>query len=177
MDRSAIGEWTGPAHPGLISSERGRTASLSTVDALDIAAAAAAVGAGLVAGLFFTFSVVVMPALAPLPAEVGVATMRSVNRVIINPLFLVLFLGTGVLGVLAALAGPWPRVLGAALYLVGAFVVTGVRNVPWNTELDGLTPGTAEAAEYWPGYLRRWTAWNHVRTVASTGAAVAFVVG
>ncbi|GAA3042688.1 DUF1772 domain-containing protein [Actinokineospora globicatena] len=149
----------------------------TALGATDVVGVVAAVMAGMVAGLFFTFSVVVMRALAPLPAEVGVATMRSINRVIITPLFLVLFLGTGVLGVWLAIAGPWPRVLGAALYLLGVFVVTGVRNVPWNTELDALEPGTAEAAEYWPGYLRRWTAWNHVRTVASTGAAVAFVVG
>ncbi|SES47380.1 DUF1772 domain-containing protein [Actinokineospora terrae] len=152
-------------------------AALDLGGATDAVGVVAAVLAGMVAGLFFTFSVVVMPALAPLPAAVGVATMRSINRVIITPLFLVLLLGTGVLGVLLAITGPWPRVLGAALYLLGVFVVTGVRNVPWNTELDALEPGTAEAAEYWPGYLRRWTAWNHVRTVASTGAAVAFVVG
>ncbi|PPK66361.1 putative membrane protein [Actinokineospora auranticolor] len=145
-------------------------------DAVGVLSAAAAVSSGLVAGIFFAFSVFVMRALGAVPPESGVAAMRSINRVIITPLFIAVFLGAGALGVALAVLGPWPHAVAAALYVVGVFGVTGARNVPWNNELDALTPGTAEAAAYWAGYLRRWTAWNHVRTVASTGATVLYVI-
>nr|WP_051386210.1 anthrone oxygenase family protein [Actinokineospora inagensis] len=129
-------------------------------------------------GVFLSFSVAVMPGLGRVPAVQGVAVMRAINQVIVNPVFIPLFVGTGVVGVVAAaVGGSWVLWVGAGLYVVGVWGVTGVRNVPWNRELEALPPGTAEAAEYWVGYLRRWTAWNHVRTAASTGAAVAFVVG
>jgi uncharacterized membrane protein len=39
-----------------------------------------------------------------------------------------------------------------------------------------MTPGTAEAAEYWPAYIREWTFWNHVRTAASAAAALTYVL-
>ncbi|WP_245572583.1 DUF1772 domain-containing protein [Actinokineospora enzanensis] len=146
------------------------------MDALRVLTVAAAVGGGLMAGIFFAFSVFVMRALASLPAERGIAAMQALNRTILTPLFLLLFLGVGVLGAVLAVIGPPSCLVGGALYVLGVLVVTGARNVPWNNELDALAPNTAEAADYWAGYLRRWTAWNHVRTVASTGAAVAYVV-
>ncbi|SDD65655.1 protein of unknown function [Actinokineospora iranica] len=57
--------------------------------------------------------------------------------------------------------------------MLGVLLVTFARNVPWNNELDALAPESA--AEYWRGYLRRWTAWNHMRTLAATAASAAFV--
>jgi uncharacterized membrane protein len=124
-----------------------------------------AVGAGLVAGVFVAFSVAVMPALRRGSAEVGTAVMQEVNRVIVNPPFLLLFLGTGAAGVVAAVLDV-RDVPGAALYLVGAVGVTMALNVPLNNRLD------AEGARVWERYLARWTAWNHVRALAATGAAV-----
>ncbi len=40
---------------------------------------AAAIGSGLMAGLFFVFSVTVMTALGKLPAPAGIAAMQSIN--------------------------------------------------------------------------------------------------
>jgi uncharacterized membrane protein len=53
-----------------------------------------ALGCGLIAGLFFAFSVAVMQALARLPAAGGIAAMQSINSAMLNPLFLAIFLGT-----------------------------------------------------------------------------------
>jgi uncharacterized membrane protein len=55
----------------------------------------AAVGSGLIAGTFFAFSAFVMRALERLPAPHGVAAMQSINVVVINPVFLSVFFGTG----------------------------------------------------------------------------------
>jgi uncharacterized membrane protein len=51
-----------------------------------------------------------------------------------------------------------------------------VANVPRNEALAKLEPGTAEAASYWPVYVREWTLRNHVRTLASAAAAVSYVL-
>ena len=51
-----------------------------------------------------------------------------------------------------------------------------VANVPRNDALLKLDPGTAEAAAYWPSYVREWTMWNHVRMVASAASALAYVL-
>ncbi|RYG61928.1 hypothetical protein EON80_23575, partial [bacterium] len=58
---------------------------------------AAVCGCGLMAGLFFVFSVAVMRALGALPPEKGMAAMQSINVSILNPIFLIVFMGTALL--------------------------------------------------------------------------------
>ena len=53
-----------------------------------------ALGCGLMAGTFFAFSVFVMSALARLPAPQGIAAMQSINITVINPVFMLVFMGT-----------------------------------------------------------------------------------
>ena len=64
---------------------------------IPLAVIAAALGSGLIAGTFFVFSVAIMPAFERLSATEGARAMQSINVVIINPAFLGIFLGTGVL--------------------------------------------------------------------------------
>ncbi|MGK9234941.1 DUF1772 domain-containing protein [Inquilinus limosus] len=143
-----------------------------------------ALGSGLVAGIFFAFSTFVMGALARLPAAQGAAAMQSINIVVINPIFLGVFLGTAVLcivvaaGALFGWAGPQPALvlLGAALYVVGTLMVTMMFNVPLNDALAPLDPNSTEAAAVWTRYVGRWTAWNHVRTAAALLAAACFTL-
>lgn len=62
----------------------------------------AALGSGLIAGLFFVFSVTIMRAFAVILAPAGIAAMQSINRSIVAPTFLSVFFGTALLsGVLA----------------------------------------------------------------------------
>jgi uncharacterized membrane protein len=46
----------------------------------------AALGCGLMAGVFFAFSAFVMKALARLPLAQGIAAMQSINVAVINPI-------------------------------------------------------------------------------------------
>jgi uncharacterized membrane protein len=62
------------------------------------------------------------------------------------------------------------------LYVVGMFVCTIVFNVPLNNALDAVDPASAEGATVWAHYLKDWTFWNHLRTVASAAASALFVV-
>ncbi|MEF7612818.1 anthrone oxygenase family protein [Aquincola sp. MAHUQ-54] len=138
-----------------------------------------ALGAGLVGGVFFAFSTFVMKALSQLPAAQGVAAMQRINAVVLNPLFLGLFVGTAVFAGLCVFAGfvPWGTRRSALLlvaglcYLLGSFGVTAAFNVPRNERLARLDSASPEAAAYWPVYLREWRRWNHVRTIASVVSA------
>lgn len=139
----------------------------------------ACIGAGTVGGVFFAFSTFVMKALSELPAGRGVAAMQRINTVVLNPLFLGVFLGTALLAVACVVASflPWgtPRsallLASGLLYLGGSFLVTIAFNVPRNERLARLNAESPEAAAYWVTYLREWMHWNHVRTVASVASA------
>jgi uncharacterized membrane protein len=146
--------------------------------------AAAAIGCGAMTGVFFTFSGFVMAALRRLPAAQGVAAMQSVNVTAVRPPLMILLFGTALLCLPLALLGLRHRaepsgallLTGALLYLLGALAVTITRNVPMNDTLAALDPHSGAAAEYWHTYLRHWTAWNHLRALASLGAAAAFTL-
>jgi uncharacterized membrane protein len=62
----------------------------------------------------------------------------------------------------------------AILYVLGMFVCTIVFNVPLNDALAAVDPASTDGAAVWTRYLNDWTFWNHVRTVASLGAAALF---
>jgi uncharacterized membrane protein len=141
------------------------------------------VGCGVVSGVFFAFSGFVMPALGRLPAPQGVAAMQAINVTAVTlPLMSALF-GTAAvclaIAVQSALScgapGAAPRLFSALLYLVGVVGVTMICNVPRNNTLAALDPQSTHAASYWATYLREWTAWNSVRTVASGVATIALL--
>jgi uncharacterized membrane protein len=146
---------------------------------------ATALACGLMAGLFFAFSNSVMGALGRLQPAEGIAAMQSINRVILNPLFLTIFLATPAACALVILSSLWRwsepgaawLILGGALYIAGAFLVTIFINVPMNNALDAVHPTTTEAAAFWTRYLANWTTWNHVRTIASLTAAALLTIG
>ena len=132
-------------------------------------------GAGLIGGVFFAFSTFVMRALVQLPASHGIAAMQRINAVVLNPVFLGIFVGTAVLAVVSSfvaffLWGTSRSVLllvAGVSYLVGSFGVTAAFNVPRNERLARMGAESAEAETYWPVYVREWLLWNHIRTVAS----------
>jgi uncharacterized membrane protein len=142
----------------------------------------AALGCGLMAGLFFAFSVSVMQALARLRPAEGIAAMQAINVAILNPVFLAVFMGTAVASVAAIIAsvlrwqdpGALYLLAGGAFYLVGSFLVTAVFNVPRNNALAAVAPAEPDSARLWTSYLASWTAWNHLRAAAALAAAAAF---
>ncbi|MEU3186190.1 anthrone oxygenase family protein [Streptomyces sp. NPDC006923] len=141
---------------------------------------AAAVGTGLMAGLYFAFDVSVMPGLARADDRTFVTVMRSVNEVIDNSalfglLFVGVFLATGIAGALQRRLGHpdaarWTR---AALALYGlSVVVTMCVNIPLNRALarPGSPPGSTGFGALRGGFERPWATANIVRTLACTAA-------
>jgi uncharacterized membrane protein len=121
----------------------------------------AALGCGLNAGVFFTFSSFVMAALKRLPAAQGIAAMQSINVLAVTFAFMSAFFGTALVGLGLVVwtflaSGDQPTELlvsGAALYLIGAIVVTITRNVPMNNRLMELDANDPASVDYWNEYL------------------------
>lgn len=151
--------------------------------ASDILLWASAIGCGLIAGLYFAFSAVIMTALGRLDREAGRAAMNAINSTILGSLFMPLFFGTTLASAVLALLAPfrWGEpgsmfmFAGGLVYVTGMFVITMVFNVPLNNELNRDPTSEDEAAAIWARYLKDWTFWNHLRTVASTIACGCFI--
>src|SRR5688572_2457223 len=140
-----------------------------------------ALGSGAIGGVFFAFSNFVMPALARLAPAEGIHAMQAINVTVLNRLFLSIFMGTGVVSlvvmVMASLrwnAAGFYVLLGGAVYVLGSILVTMRGNVPLNNALAALNAEAPDSASRWSDYVRDWTRWNHVRTVACTAAMVLF---
>lgn len=110
--------------------------------------------------------------------------MQAINETARNPLFLVAYFGSAAgcltLVLFSYLLWREPsatyQLLGGAFYLIGSTGVTMAFNAPRD---DGLSKFKMEADDLdarWERYVREWTYWNHVRTVASFAAAGCFTL-
>lgn len=146
-----------------------------------------AVGCAVIGGVYFAFSSFVMPALARLGYIPGMQAMQSINEVILRSLFMPLFFGTTLTSLILAVLAlmNWPAyelneskliVLASVFYVGGMFLVTVLFNVPLNNALVLVQSSSADSVSVWGRYLKEWTLWNHVRTVASILASVIYIV-
>jgi uncharacterized membrane protein len=142
-----------------------------------------AIGCGLVAGVYFAFSTFIMTALGRIDQAHGVSAMNAINSTILHSLFMPLFFGTTLASlILAGMTvfrwgepGATATLAGGLIYVAGMFLCTMLFNVPLNNALAGVDPAGAEAALVWAHYLKDWTLWNHVRTLASTAACALYI--
>jgi len=141
-----------------------------------------ALGCGLNAGVFFTFSSFVMKALARLHPAQGVAAMQEINVAAVGFTFMLALFGTAVacaaLTSWALLAWHEPfapyLLVGGALYLAGTIGPTLAYHVPRNDALARIEPH--DAGDHWARYLSGWTAWNHLRAAAALAAAATLTI-
>jgi uncharacterized membrane protein len=135
----------------------------------------AVVMTGVMAGIYFSFSVFIMRALEKIPAPEGARAMNSINDVIVKTLFLPLFFGSTVFvtgfGLWQLFTGsdqgnPLPVIAAAVIYLLGMFGVTVFGNVPLNNRLKRSEENEQKLILFWRQYLHQWTRLNHVRTVS-----------
>ena len=144
----------------------------------------AALGSGLIAGVFFAFSAFVLTALSRLPDQGGIAAMQAITAAIKNPLFLIVFFGMAALASLLGIAAPlrWSEpgalylLIGSLLYLNFPFAVTLMKNLPLNNKLAAIKPGSAEGTRVWSEFRAAWGLWNHVRWIGALGASASFVL-
>jgi uncharacterized membrane protein len=147
---------------------------------------AATMTMGLICGAFYLYTVAIMPGLGRTDDRTFVGAFQSIDRAIINPLFMLNFVGALLFtGVAAALhlgeddrsVLPW-TVAAFVLYLV-VFVSTVRVNVPLNDALkaagdpDGISDLAAVRARFDEA---KWVRWNNARTVLSLLAFAALAI-
>ncbi|MEV6872284.1 anthrone oxygenase family protein [Amycolatopsis sp. NPDC051128] len=141
---------------------------------------AALVAAGLIAGLFYAYACSVMPGLAGGDDKTFVEAMRGINVAIINPVFMVTFLGAPLLAGVAVFLNlgsrslPW--VIAGFVFLVAMLVITGALNIPLNNALES---GGDDYAAVRARFETAWVRWNVLRALVSTagfGCLVAAVL-
>ncbi len=143
---------------------------------------------GLMAGLFFGWAVSVNLGLARVSDRTYIATMQSINRAIVNPIFVVVFMGTAVALLAAAVVhaadGQGKRATwlfaAAGTYILGVLGVTIGGNIPLNDKLEAfsLEDSPDEAiSDQRHGYEAPWVRWHNVRTVASVLALALAAIG
>jgi uncharacterized membrane protein len=133
---------------------------------------AATLATGLITGAFFIYAVAIMPGLGETDDRTFVGAFQAIDRAIINPLFMLGFLGALVFTGVAALLHLTEDVLALilvafALYLVG-FVSTIRINVPLNDAIKAA--GDPDRIVDLAGVRQRfdeprWVRWNTIRTV------------
>lgn len=148
---------------------------LSLAESLSLAAA---VGAGLVAGLCFAFWSFIIPAFDALAAPNAIRAMQAINTRILRSSAMAVWFGTVLIGIAAAVFAENRAfaIAGASLYAVAALPITGLGNVPLNEALDDADPDAAGAADIWAAYSRAWGRWNALRTLLLVVASGAFVL-
>lgn len=141
---------------------------------------------GLSAGLFYAWSVSVIPGTKRVSDLTYLETMQSINRAILNPAFYLIFFGS-----LVALAASTVQnfssqltfgflLAATLLYLIGTFGVTAWGNVPLNNGLDVLEwaeLGAEEIAETRRQYEGPWNRLHLIRTVCAVLSFIFSLLG
>ncbi|RYE26114.1 MAG: DUF1772 domain-containing protein [Sphingobacteriales bacterium] len=148
----------------------------------DILLLLAIVATGLIAGLFYAYEVSVNIAFRQLSDAEYTKAMQAINIAIINPSFMLSFMGTAFLLPIAAFvhrrSGQRRLLLliaASLLYIVGTLGVTMMFNVPLNDQLAAFNLQTASAEQV--SALRKtfaepWNQWNTIRTTCNILAFV-----
>lgn len=151
------------------------------MDFKDILLAASLLSTGLMAGLLYGWSVSVIPGLRRTTDLAYVGTMQHINRAIINPAFVIPFMGVPIVLGAAAVAQfragdarrGWLLAGATASYVVGVLGVTIGRNIPLNDALDTFRVDERDAGAMEvrrETYERPWNHWHYLRTFGSVGA-------
>lgn len=135
------------------------------------------IATGLMAGIYFSFSFVVVKALAQRPGTEGAAAMNQINEVILKTSFMPLFFGSSLayVGLLCwslfyASSVQLDLIAASLFYLVGMFAVTVFGNVPLNNQLKHSADDADQLLSTWQRYTRTWLWLNHIRTFSCVAA-------
>ncbi len=142
---------------------------------------------GLIAGLFYAWSISVTPGLAKIGDDSYLISFQSMNRAILNPIFFIFFMGLVILLPLLcylyyqSTVGTqfWCIVTATFLYLFGVMAVTIFGNVPMNNTLEVLqidSMNLEQMASFRLGFERKWNNLNTIRTICSSLSFLSLVI-
>ncbi len=139
---------------------------------------------GLSAGLFYAWEVSVIPGTKRIQDITYVETMQSINRAIINPAFMLVFLGTFFTQLFSLYQYRGTSVcvvilIATLIYLAGTLLVTIFGNVPLNDALDVLQIdklSTSELHYQRTFYESKWNVFHTIRTIFSVLAFIGMLL-
>ena len=132
----------------------------------------------LVAGLVFTFAIVVMSGIKNLGNLAFLQSFKAMDNVIQNnqPIFMLVWLGSAVILLGSTVLGIWQLqgldrillVVACAIFLFGVHLPTVTINIPLNNHLQSQdldTMNEPALLETKTRFESRWLRWNAIRTV------------
>lgn len=131
---------------------------------------------GLSAGLFYAWSVSVIPGTQKVSDATYLEAMQAINRAILNPAFFLIFFGSLISLCLSTIiqfhggTSFWFLLSASLIYLIGTFGVTAFGNVPLNNQLEALDLSELainKISEFRVFYEKQWNRWHLVRTIFS----------
>ena len=147
----------------------------------------ATVFAGLMAGLFYTWSISVTNGLAQVNDHNYLNAFQAMNRAILNPAFFIAFFGQAILLPIlthqyyhASSPSTFRLVLIAMLlYWLGCMAVTMFGNVPLNNTLEVLqvelmTPH--KRLDFRLGFEQKWNRLNWIRTISTLFSLICLII-
>jgi uncharacterized membrane protein len=141
---------------------------------------------GLTAGLCFTWSNAVTPGIGRLDDMSYLKAFQSMNRVIINFQFMIVFMGPTILLFLNAYlfrsnsTAFWLFLVAAILFFIGIGLVTVFGNVPLNEILDASNLeilSKIELQELRNKFEQPWNHWHTFRVLSSLTSFVFLICG
>lgn len=149
--------------------------------------ATAIVLTGLMAGIFFTWSNAVKPGIGKLSDLEYLKALQSMNRVILNKVFKIVFGGAIIVVTMVPVFNYnvfpkpafWLFVITLFIYWIGVFGVTLLGNIPLNelldkTNLDSITLEEIKALR--ASIETKWNNFNLIRALASVISFLLLVV-
>ena len=141
---------------------------------------------GLVAGLFYSWSISVMLGMKKLPDREFILSMQAMNRAIQNPLFFTCFFGALVLLCISCFQHyvmPFDInfaivLVAALLYFIGVIGVTIAGNVPLNNMLENfdlLKSSNDQVSQMRVLFETKWNTLNNVRTICNVLAFILLI--
>lgn len=139
---------------------------------------------GLMAGIFFTWSNAVKPGIGKLSDLEYLTTLQSMNRVILNNTFKLVFIGA----VIAVALVPifyfnlypknifWLFISALIIYWVGAFGVTIFGNIPLNEILDKCNLESMTLSEIKALRISIESKWNNLNLIRSVSSFITFIL-
>ena len=139
---------------------------------------------GLMAGIFFTWSNAVKPGIGKLSDIEYLRALQSMNRVILNNAFRIIFLGA----IIAVALVPvfyfnlypknifWLFVFTLVIYWIGVFGVTVSGNIPLNEILDKTNLESITSEEIKTLRMSIEVKWNNFNLIRCISSAITFLI-
>ena len=139
-------------------------------------------------GLFYAWSVSVIPGTLQVSHRSYLETMQRINQKILNIGFYSIFFGALITLILSsylyyqveATKLFWYILLATLCYGIGTFGITMVGNIPLNNSLDLLdlsTMDTQELATVRTNYEKKWNFFHRIRSIAAVFAFLLLLLG